>query len=154
MKKLLPALIALLLVLLLCACDGIVKPAATPEPTPAPTPTPVPTVTMLLSSEEFRSYSCMEAEKKLELMGFKTIRMSEYQAWPENIFARAYYENLSEYGDYDSVPWEELDWGAPSNTIHVRFTESGRAEPAAIFHHEATITGRDIVIQVTLGFKE
>ena len=80
MKKILPALMALLLVLLLCACDGIVKPAATPEPTatPAPTPTPVPTVTMLLSSEEFRSYSCMEAEKKLELMGFQTIRMSEY----------------------------------------------------------------------------
>ena len=68
MKKILPALMALLLVLLLCACDGIVKPAATPEPT----------VTMLLSSEEFRSYSCMEAEKKLELMGFQTIRMSEY----------------------------------------------------------------------------
>lgn len=80
MKKILPALMALLLVLLLCACDGIVKPAATPEPTatPAPTPMPVPTVTMLLSSEEFRSYSCMEAEKKLELMGFQTIRMSEY----------------------------------------------------------------------------
>ena len=80
MKKILPALMALLLVLLLCACDGIVKPAATPEPTatPAPTPTPVPTVTMLLSSEEFRSYSCMEAEKKLELMGFQTIPMSEY----------------------------------------------------------------------------
>ena len=80
MKKILPALMPLLLVLLLCACDGIVKPAATPEPTatPAPTPMPVPTVTMLLSSEEFRSYSCMEAEKKLELMGFQTIRMSEY----------------------------------------------------------------------------
>ena len=82
MKKLLTALMALLLLLTLCACDGIVKPAATPEPTatatPAPTPTPAPTVTMLLSSEEFRSYSCMEAEKKLEIMGFQTIRMSEY----------------------------------------------------------------------------
>ena len=80
MKKILPALMALLLLVLLCACDGVVKPAATPEPTaaPAPTATPVPSVTMLLSSEEFRSYSCMEAEKKLELMGFQTIRMSEY----------------------------------------------------------------------------
>ena len=76
-------LLAFLLLSLLSACDGIVKPAQTPEPTssPASTPTPAPTpalITMLLSSEEFQGYSCMEAEKKLHLMGFTAIRLSEY----------------------------------------------------------------------------
>ena len=33
---------------------------------------------MLLSAEEFQNYSCMEAEKKLQLMGFSSIRLSEY----------------------------------------------------------------------------
>ena len=80
MKKLLPVLMALLLLALLCACDGIGKPAPTPEATatPAPTATPTPTITMVLSSEEFQSYSCMEAEKKLQIMGFTAIRLSEY----------------------------------------------------------------------------
>ena len=80
MKKTTAVLLALLLALTLCACDGTVKPSPTPEPTatPAPTATPTPTVTMLLSSEEFQSYSCMEAEKKLQLMGFTSIRLGEY----------------------------------------------------------------------------
>ncbi len=80
MKKTIAVLLALLLALTLCACDGTVKPSPTPEPTatPAPTATPTPTVTMLLSSEEFQSYSCMEAEKKLQLMGFTSIRLGEY----------------------------------------------------------------------------
>lgn len=81
----------------------------------------------------------------------ETVGMSEYQAWPENIFARACYEDLSGYGDYENVPWEELEWGAPSNAIHVRFTDSGRAEPAAISNHYATIAGRNIIVQVTPG---
>ncbi len=80
MKKTIAVLLALLLALTLCACDGTVKPSPTPEPTatPAPTATPTPTVTMLLSSEEFQSYSCIEAEKKLQLMGFTSIRLGEY----------------------------------------------------------------------------
>ena len=81
MKRALSLLLALCMVFLLCACDGgFLKPASpTPEPTAAaPTPTPTPKISMLLSSEEFRSYSCIDAEKKLELMGFSSIRLSEY----------------------------------------------------------------------------
>ncbi len=81
MKKMLFLLTALMLILLLAGCSGILKPARpTPEPAPtaAPTPAPPAEITMLLSSEEFQSYSCMDAEKKLRLMGFSAIRLSEY----------------------------------------------------------------------------
>ena len=81
MKKMLFFLTALMLILLLAGCSGILKPARpTPEPAPtaAPTPAPPAEITMLLSSEEFQSYSCMDAEKKLRLMGFSAIRLSEY----------------------------------------------------------------------------
>ncbi len=81
MKKMLFFLTALMLILLLAGCSGILKPAKpTPEPAPtaAPTPAPPAEITMLLSSEEFQSYSCMDAEKKLRLMGFSAIRLSEY----------------------------------------------------------------------------
>ncbi len=81
MKKMLFLLTALMLILLLAGCSGILKPAKpTPEPAPtaAPTPAPPAEITMLLSSEEFQSYSCMDAEKKLRLMGFSAIRLSEY----------------------------------------------------------------------------
>jgi hypothetical protein len=81
MKKKIFLLLALLAVLLLTGCSGFLKPASpTPEPAPtaAPTPTPPAEITMLLSSEEFQSYSCMDAEKKLRLMGFDSIRLSEY----------------------------------------------------------------------------
>ena len=83
MKKTISLLLALMMLFLLAGCSGILKPAApTPEPTPtaapAPTPTPPADITMLLSSEEFQSYSCMDAEKKLRLMGFNSIRLSEY----------------------------------------------------------------------------
>ncbi len=80
MKKTFTILLVLFLVFLLAGCDGV-KPAPTAAPTAEPTATPAPTpaqITMLLSAEEFRGYSCMEAEKKLQLMGFTSIRLSEF----------------------------------------------------------------------------
>ena len=98
MKRGLTLLLALVMLVSLCACTGgqVVPTAApetekptitftpaptaepTPEPTPAPTPTPVPQIVMPLSAEEFAGYSYLEAEKKLKILGFTSIELKEY----------------------------------------------------------------------------
>ncbi len=98
MKRGLTLLLALLVLVSLCACNGgnIVPTAApetekpvvteapeptpkpTPEPTPEPTPTPVPQIVMPLSAEEFSAYRYLEAEKKLKILGFTSVELKEY----------------------------------------------------------------------------
>ena len=78
------------------------------------------------------------------------IGMSEYQAWPETIYAQAYYGDLSGY-DYEDVSWDSLAWGNPSNVIPVRFSSGGNAQPATISFPGLVMAGQDIVIEVTLG---
>ena len=82
------------------------------------------------------------------------IEDSEYQAWPETIFARAYYGDLSDYnGDWDAVPWSELEWGSPSEGLVVNFTSNGSAEPASVEYPYVTMAGttNSIILNVTLG---
>lgn len=79
------------------------------------------------------------------------VTMSEYQPWPEMIFARACYDDLSGYDGWDDVPWSELNWGSVSNAVQVNFTANGPAEPPVINCPWATVAGRDMVVTVTLG---
>ncbi len=91
MKRGLTLLLALLMLVSLCACSGSIPavtavpdptsaptPVPTPEPTPAPTPTPIPRIVMPLSAEEFTGYSYQEAEKRLRILGFTSIELKEY----------------------------------------------------------------------------
>lgn len=91
MKRGLTLLLALLMLVSLCACSGdkpVVPsapeltaspaPAPTPEPTAAPTPTPIPQIVMPLSAEEFAGYPYQEAEKKLRILGFTSLELKEY----------------------------------------------------------------------------
>ncbi len=77
MKKASCLFLALLLLLQLAACTGT-TPVVVPDTTPVPTASPVPTVTMPLSAEEFESFTCLEAEKKLRILGFEQITLQEY----------------------------------------------------------------------------
>lgn len=80
----------------------------------------------------------------------QTIGMSEHQAWPETIFARAYYEDMSEYDEWEDVPWGN----ASQNTLQVTFTSFGPAGMPDIHDDQiawATVEGEDIIIHVTLG---
>lgn len=78
--------------------------------------------------------------------------MSEHQAWPEMIFARAYYDDLSMYSSWEEVPWADLEWGNASNAIPVTFFTNGQAEPAQINNYDAiVIAGNDITVHVTPG---
>jgi hypothetical protein len=78
--------------------------------------------------------------------------MREFQAWPEVIYARACYDDLSGY-DSEHMPWETLNWRNPSQSmVSVTFTSSGTAgSPGIIDWPELTMAGDDIVIRVTLG---
>ena len=91
MKRGLTLLLALLMLVSLCACSGdkpVVPsapeltaspaPVPTPEPTAAPTPTPIPQIVMPLSAEEFAGYPYQEAEKKLRILGFTSLELKEY----------------------------------------------------------------------------
>lgn len=78
--------------------------------------------------------------------------MSEHQAWPEIIFARAYYDDLSMYSSWEDVPWADLEWGNASNAIPVTFFTNGQAEPAQIDNYDGIVMiGDDIVVHVTPG---
>ena len=91
MKRGLTLLLALLMLVSLCACSGGIPmvtavpdptaaptPVPTPEPTSVPAPTPIPRIVMPLSAEEFTGYSYQEAEKRLRILGFTSIELKEY----------------------------------------------------------------------------
>ena len=95
---------------------------------------------------EYRFFNDADGSAETEYVG-----MSEYQPCPETIFARASYDDLSDYDGWEAVPWSDLNWGSPSNSVLVTFTANGHADPPEIFNHWATIRGRDMIITVTLG---
>lgn len=77
--------------------------------------------------------------------------LSEYQPWPETIFARAYYGNLDSYDREEDVPWDSLNWEAPCTPVQVTFTSHGPADPADADAPWATLEGNDLIIHVRLG---
>lgn len=81
------------------------------------------------------------------------IHMSEYQAWPEVIYAKAYYNGFEGNPDWDEVDWDGLAWGYPSNSmVQVTFTSNGQADPPEIeYYPELTMSGRNMVIGITPG---
>ena len=82
----------------------------------------------------------------------ETVRFSEYQAWPETIYARAYHGDLSDYDSWEEVPWDELGWGATSIPVNVIFTSMGSAGAPRIEVDSVVMTGwENIFLRVDLG---
>lgn len=77
--------------------------------------------------------------------------LSEYQACPETLYAKACYDDLSDYTSYDDVPWDQLNWSNPTGPVLVTFYAEGYAEPAEIIYSRVIMSGREIYINVTLG---
>ena len=81
-----------------------------------------------------------------------TVTLDEHQAWPETIFARATYDDLSGYERWEDVPWDELGWGNASAPLKVLFFCNGQAEPANITGYNSVVmSGEEIVVHVIPG---
>ena len=84
----------------------------------------------------------------------ETFGMSEWQAWPETIYARAYYGELDQYDGWENVPWSELNWSEPSNSVKVNFISGGAAGIPNVDMNRfpyVTMAGDPLVIHVSLG---
>lgn len=111
-------------------------------------PSHVPTAVALYMGDQvhYRFFSDWDGELYTENYG-----LSEYQPWPEMIFARAYYGNLDIYEHWEDVPWDSLNWEAPCAPVQVTFTSSGPADPADADAPWATLEGNYLIIHVRLG---
>ena len=83
----------------------------------------------------------------------QTFTFREYQEWPETIFARAYYGDLSAYRRWEDVPLDQIladteNWGAPTEPILVNFYSEGRVGEPEFGAPRQIFRGDDLTINI------
>lgn len=83
----------------------------------------------------------------------QTFTFREYQEWPETIFARAYYGDLSGYRRWEDVPLNQIlkdteNWGKPTEPILVNFYSEGRAGEPDFGAPRQIFRGDDLTINI------